>query len=201
MVSPWSFCLNGQRQETNYTTDIVCVGWCQVRWRKIKQRKGTEYRAGLLGGSGSILSKGDRHSPHREGSTCATAQRGGVHREDGSEKWMNTEPLALAGLRLECSRSARMPAWLGVETEEAVRRRGQAGHGDRHAGPAGPSADSSFHSEGDGAHGELCYRRMTRSIWCFEATWRITCREADTGRDRESTGGTMVAWTWGLVGW
>lgn len=116
----------GRDRKTNCTTDILC--WMvSVRGRKIKQRKGTEHRAGLVGGSGSILSKRDRHSPapHREGSTCATAQRGGVHtmyREDGTEKWMNTEALALAGPRLECSRSARMPAWLGVETEEAVRR-------------------------------------------------------------------------------
>ena len=165
-----------------------------------------EHRAGPAGGGGSTLSKGDRHSPapRREGSTYATAQKGSVHTtygEDGAEKGMNTEPLALAGPRLEFSRSARMPAWLGVETEEAVKRRGQAGHRDRHAGPAGPSADGSFHSEGDGAHGELCYTRMTRSIWCFKSGWRIKFREADTGRDKESTGGTMVAWTWGLVGW
>ena len=62
---PLEICLNGRRQETNYITDIVCVGWCQLRWRKIKQTKGTEHRAGPAGGGGSILSKGDRHSPAR----------------------------------------------------------------------------------------------------------------------------------------
>lgn len=176
LLSEWAETRKQTAQQTLSVLDGVSA------MEKGKAEKGHGVQGGAGWGSGSILSKGDRHSPapHREGSTCATAQRGGVHtmyREDGTEKWMNTEALALAGPRLECSRSARMPAWLGVETEEAVRRRGQAGHGDRHAGPAGPSADGSFHSEGDGAHGELCYRRMTCSIWCFEATWRIKCRE------------------------
>ena len=34
-----------------------------MQWRNIKQRKGREYRARLVGGSGSILSRGAGQAP------------------------------------------------------------------------------------------------------------------------------------------
>lgn len=44
-------------------TGTVFVAWRQVPRRKMKRRKGREYRAGLAGDSGSVLSKGTGPPP------------------------------------------------------------------------------------------------------------------------------------------
>ena len=93
LLSEWAETGKQTAQQTLSVLDGVSA------MEKGKAEKGHGVQGGAGWGSGSILSKGDRHSPapHREGSTCATAQRGGVHtmyREDGTEKWMNTEALA-----------------------------------------------------------------------------------------------------------
>lgn len=57
-----------------------------MQWRKTKQRKGREHKAGLIGVSGSILSRRGgvgQAPPHREGGMCAKAQRWGVRHAPG----------------------------------------------------------------------------------------------------------------------